>query len=159
MHDLAGGHGLVGWITLLLDPSTTETHLVDTRLPPSAATLHATLSEVWPELGRRVHHHQASLEEVPAAANDRVFGVHACGGLTDKVITHALQAQAHVVLLPCCHSHSKLGDGGLSGWMDRDLAIDSVRAARLREAGYRVWTRTIPEDITPENRLLIARSP
>ena len=30
-----------------------------------------------------------------------------------------------------------------------------MRAVRLAQQGYRVWTQTIPGDITPKNRLLI----
>ena len=45
--------------------------------------------------------------------------------------------------------------GGLTGWMDGGLAIDAVRALRLRDRGYRVWTQTIPAVITPKNRLLL----
>jgi hypothetical protein len=30
-----------------------------------------------------------------------------------------------------------------------------MRAVRLAERGYRVWTQTIPETITPKNRLLL----
>ena len=44
----------------------------------------------------------------------------------------------------------------LSRWLDAALAIDVVRAVRLRERGYRVWTQTIPAEITPKNRLLLA---
>jgi hypothetical protein len=40
--------------------------------------------------------------------------------------------------------------------VDRALAIDVLRAVRLEQRGYRVWTQTIPEEITPKNRLLIA---
>jgi len=39
--------------------------------------------------------------------------------------------------------------------MSPDLAIDATRAARLRQQGYRIWTKTIPADVTPRNRLLI----
>ena len=39
--------------------------------------------------------------------------------------------------------------------MDRPLAIDALRAVRLEQEGYRVWTQTIPEAITPKNRLLL----
>lgn len=35
------------------------------------------------------------------------------------------------------------------------LAIDVVRARRLADQGYRIWTQRIPQDITPQNRLLI----
>jgi len=31
------------------------------------------------------------------------------------------------------------------------------RVARLRTLGYDVWTQTIPDAITPKNRLILAR--
>ena len=40
--------------------------------------------------------------------------------------------------------------------MDVALAIDAVRALRLGQQGYRVWTQKIPQAITPKNRLLLA---
>jgi hypothetical protein len=40
--------------------------------------------------------------------------------------------------------------------MDGPLAVDATRVARLRAAGYRVTTQTIPAEITPKNRLLLA---
>ena len=40
--------------------------------------------------------------------------------------------------------------------MDPALAIDAARAFALRSRGYRVWTQTVPEAITPKNRLLLA---
>jgi hypothetical protein len=43
--------------------------------------------------------------------------------------------------------------------MDDALAIDVMRARRLAKAGYRIWTQAIPASITPQNRLLIGRSP
>jgi hypothetical protein len=36
------------------------------------------------------------------------------------------------------------------------MAIDGTRAARLRAHGGRIYTQTIPSDITPKNRLLLA---
>jgi hypothetical protein len=40
--------------------------------------------------------------------------------------------------------------------MDVSLAVDATRVARLRAAGYDVFTQSIPEAITPKNRLLLA---
>jgi len=40
--------------------------------------------------------------------------------------------------------------------LDGPLAMDIMRAERLRSAGYRVMTQQIPGDITPKNRLLLA---
>jgi hypothetical protein len=30
-----------------------------------------------------------------------------------------------------------------------------VRAMRLQQHGYRIWTQSIPAEVTPKNRLLI----
>ena len=59
---------------------------------------------------------------------------------------------------PCCHDLDAGDDGGLSGWVDGAAAIDIVRARRLAERGYRIWTQAIPEAITPKNRLLLGRA-
>jgi len=48
------------------------------------------------------------------------------------------------------------GDTGqLSGWVDGPLAIDIQRATRLTQQGYRIWTHTLPAEITAKNRLLL----
>ena len=60
-------------------------------------------------------------------------------------------------MLPCCHDLKRNDAGELSGWLDGALAIDVIRAVRLKERGYKVWTQTIPAEITPKNRLLLAR--
>ena len=75
--------------------------------------------------------------------------------LTDRVLDRAASARARVAVLPCCHDLD-VGDAGpLSGWIDGATAIDVMRAVRLQRRGYRVWTQTIPAEITPKNRLLL----
>ena len=37
----------------------------------------------------------------------------------------------------------------------QSLAVDVIRAVRLEQRGYRVWTQTMPAAITPKNRLLL----
>lgn len=157
--DLAGGHGLVGWMMALMDRKTTAVLVVDTRLPKSAGRLHAALSARWTGLGERIRYEQRSLDQVVIDPTDRVLGVHACGGLTDRVLDKAVQAGARVAVLPCCQSHGKLDSGGLTGWLDDDLAIDVVRACRLRQSGYAVHTLHIDPAITPKNRLLLGTPP
>ena len=41
-------------------------------------------------------------------------------------------------------------------WLDGPFAVDVTRVATLRAAGYKVFTQTIPVEITPKNRLLLA---
>ncbi len=155
--DVAGGHGLLAHLMLLLDDTSPEALVVDPAIPPSAATLHAVLRDSWPRLAGRVRVEGRPLAADDVRAGDVVVSAHACGELTDHVIGAALHARAPVAVLPCCHDLDTGDAGGLTGWVDGPLAIDLVRAARLRAAGYQVRTQTIPDAITPKNRLLIGQ--
>jgi hypothetical protein len=97
------------------------------------------------------------LEDVELREDDVVVSVHACGGLTDRVIDLAVAARCRLAVLPCCHDLDRAETGKLTGWLDGPLAVDVMRAMRLRAIGWHVWTQTIPQNITPHNRLLMAR--
>lgn len=155
--DLACGHGLTAQILMLLDDSSSEALAVDRSIPESAARLAESLQQEWPRLSGRVRFVPAGIEEVPLLEDDLVVSVHACGELTDRVLEQAMTAGARVALLPCCHDLKGADLGGLQGWLDGPLAMDVVRAARLRQGGYEIFTQTIPDDITPKNRLLLAQ--
>jgi hypothetical protein len=154
--DLACGHGLVAHLMLLLDDTSPTALAVDTRLPPSAAKIAAAMTQEWPRLAGRVTLEACAIEEVAIHRDDVVVSAHACGSLTDDVLTRAMAARARVVVLPCCHEKATCDRGGVDGWVDAPLAIDMTRAARLRADGYAVYTQRIPETITPKNRLLMA---
>jgi hypothetical protein len=153
--DLGGGHGLLAHVMLLLDDSSTHAVVVDAALPPSHALLHEVMVEDWPRLANRVTFEPVPFESFAVAASDVVVSSHACGALTDSVLDLAISARARVAVVPCCHDHRRCASGDLSGWMTDDLAIDAVRAMRLQKHGYRIWTKMIPSEITPRNRLLV----
>ncbi len=155
--DLGGGHGLLAQIMLLLDDSSPSASVVDTALAPSGAKVRDALARGWPRLAARVEFVAARIDAVTLGAEDLVVSSHACGALTDRVLERAAAARARVAVLPCCHDLTTCDAGGLRGWMDAPLAIDAVRAERLRARGYRVWTQMIPDTITPKNRLLIGQ--
>ncbi len=154
--DLACGHGLLAQILLLLDSRSSEALAVDLRLPDSARSLAAALEADWPRLAGKVRFLVQGIEQTALTGQDLVVSVHACGELTDLVLDRAVEARARVAVLPCCHDLEVADTGGLLGWMDGALAVDAARVARLRAAGYRVYTQTIPAEITPKNRLLLA---
>jgi SAM-dependent methyltransferase len=154
--DLACGHGLLAYTLLLLDDSSPEALAVDLHVPESAGALAAALEETWPRLRGRVRFEQRGIEQIPLTPNDLVVSVHACGKLTDLVLDRAIDSGARVAVLPCCHNLDDGDMGGLQGWMGGPMAVDATRAARLRSQGYKVYTQTIPVDITPKNRLLLA---
>jgi len=153
--DLGAGHGLLAHVMLLLDDSSPAALVVDTAIPASCAKLHDVLVECWPRLAGRLTFIASALEDVEILPADVVVSSHACGALTDRILDRAAAARARVAVLPCCHDLATCDAGPLSGWVDGPAAIDIVRAMRLEQRGYRVWTQTIPADITPKNRLLI----
>jgi hypothetical protein len=147
---------LVAQLLLLLDDSSPSALAIDIRLPQSAARVSECLSSVWPRLRGRVTLLEARLDQVVAGPSDLLVSCHACGRLTDDVIELALRSRSRVVVLPCCQSATSCDLGGLSGWLDPALAVDVTRAARLRAAGYQVYTQAISSEITAKNRLLLA---
>jgi hypothetical protein len=153
--DVAGGHGLLAHAMLLLDDSSADAVVADPSLPLSSARLHASLTDAWPRLSGRIRFLSARIEELELLPSDIVVSVHACGGLSDLVLERASSARARVAVLPCCHDLDVNDDGGLGGWIDGSLAVDIVRALRLKQQGYRVWTQSISDEITPKNRLLL----
>jgi hypothetical protein len=154
--DLACGHGLTAHLMLLLDGTSPQAIALDERLPPSASALSRALAAHWPDSVARVRFQESGLSALNLTPDDIVLSIHACGALTDIVLERALSVRARVAVLPCCHDASTCDTGALGSWMDDSLAIDATRAARLRNAGYRVHAHTIPATITPKNRLLLA---
>jgi hypothetical protein len=152
--DLAGGHGLLGLLCLVLDDTSPAAEVIDRRIPASASKLLTAFVAAWPRLERRVSFHERELEKVQVSSDDLVVSVHACGALTDTILTLAIDGHARVAVMPCCHDARLNDQGGLNGWMDPSLAIDATRAATLRHAGYEVITQTISAGITEKNRLL-----
>jgi hypothetical protein len=153
--DLGGGHGLLAQLMLLLDNSSPTAIVVDKALPPSTAKLQDVLVEAWPRLRGRVDFIERQLDDVEILGTDVVVSSHACGDLTDLVLNRAAAARARVAVLPCCHDFATCDAGHLTGWIAEPLAIDILRAVRLEQQGYRIWTQAIPAGITPKNRLLL----
>jgi hypothetical protein len=156
--DMAAGHGLLAHLMLLLDDSSSSAVAIDVTLPASSARLHDALEQSWPRLAGRITFVSDELKALPLLATDVVVSSHACGTLTDVILDRAMEAGARVAVLPCCHDVETCDSGGLTGWVDAALAIDVMRAARLTQRGYRVWTERIPANITPKNRLLLGRA-
>ncbi len=153
--DLACGHGLLAHLMLLLDDSSEIAIAVDTDIPLNAGKLSNALVTTWPKLKNRIVYRQKSFREISVLPDDIVVSAHACGSLTDQIIEWAIAQHARIAVLPCCHNLKESSTGGLEGWMEKTLAVDTVRAERLRAKGYKVVTQQISIDITPKNRLLM----
>lgn len=153
--DLACGHGLLAHIMLILDDTSESAIAVDSKIPLNATKLSGALIASWPRLAGRVLYRQVDIAEIVVLPDDLVVSAHACGSLTDLIIDKAIAGRARVAVLPCCQDLKESPAGGLDGWLEKTLAVDVARAVRLRAAGYRIVTQTIPDEITPKNRLLM----
>lgn len=154
--DMACGHGLLAYLLLLLDDTSAEALAVDRQIPQSAEKLAKALETDWPRLKNRVHFLKADLTKIALGRQDLVVASHACGELTDLILERAAAAGARLAVLPCCHDLKIADQGGLGGWLDGPLAVDVSRAVNLRSKGYTIYTRQIPAEISPMNRLLMA---
>ena len=153
--DLACGHGLLAHIMLILDDSSKAAIAVDQKIPLNAGKLSSSLIESWPRLKNRIIYKQARIQEISVLPDDMIVSAHACGSLTDLILDMAIEHHARVAVLPCCHDLNEASKGDLEGWMDKTLAVDTIRAIKLRSKGYKIVTQKIPENITPKNRLLM----
>jgi len=154
--EVAGGHGLLSALLLLLDDSSPGATVVDIRKPKSHAKLMLSLASHWPRLAGRIEYLETRLDQVPVLEHCLLVSIHACGELTDEVLNLALASQSRVAVMPCCHDLKRCDSGELLGWVPGPLAVDILRADRMRHAGCQIQTALIPEDITPHNRLLLA---
>ncbi len=153
--DLACGHGLLAHIMLILDDTSSVALAVDKAVPTNARKLSQALIQSWPRLENRIIYKQMKIQDIDVLPDDIVVSAHACGSLTDRIIAKAVEARARVAVLPCCHDAKASSTGSLDGWMDPSLAIDAMRAIRLKSHGYKIVTGKIPGTITPKNRLLM----
>jgi hypothetical protein len=154
--DVAGGHGLLAHLMLLLDDTSPAAVVVDPARPASAERVRRALVHGWPNLDGRVTYVTDDVDALPLERGDVVVSCHACGALTDRIIERAVAAGARLAVLPCCQDKVECDTGDLAGWMEAALAIDAQRVFRLNAHAYRVRTQTIPVEVTPKNRLILA---
>ena len=154
--DLCCGHGLAGMLYGVLHRDVERVVLVDRVCPPSfAATLEA-LGSVARWLPDKVTYIESDLSRADLPPGAAVLGVHACGRRTDRVIDRALELRGPVAVLPCCHAKAGVpGPATLSDHLGPGCATDVARTWRLHAAGYTTRWDTIPEAITPKNRLVL----
>ncbi len=155
--ELCAGHGLVGLIFALCEPSVTRVELVDSRQPPTFGRIREAFTTIAPWVDDKVAYRVAPVDEptvLPDGAG--VVLAHACGELTDLGLDCAIASGAPVAAMPCCCGSAR-GPRvpALSKAFGRTANIDITRSHRLAEAGYQVDRTHIPRAITPMNRVLV----
>lgn len=170
--DLACSHGLLSWALLLLayDDSEMESRrsvvCVDIHMPKSAEKIAGAMLERWPHFEDDWDYVEGHLEAVQPDSSTLLVGIHACGLLSDKIISLAIGGNASLALVPCCHSKKCLSTeqklvfanttGHTSPVACLSEIVDKSRIERLRKAGFQVEEALIPKVFTPKNRIILA---
>lgn len=171
VHDLCSGHGLTGMLFAACNPPKKEMSvnvvLVDMEKPPAHQILHDLISDVcpWVKENSLIKFQTRSLDTIGQedAMNGNkiniVVSIHACGKLTDLALQKAcLEFDAcAIAAMPCCYTGT---DKGMPYGMKRALGVawcaDVRRSMFLQENGYHTDFSTIPLEITPLNRIIVA---
>ena len=159
--DLCCGHGLAGLLFAVFDRKTQKVMLCDRSRPRGFELVWRAALRAAPWVEEKVSYHTGTLEEIAPRLpkGSTVLAVHACGRLTDDCLAIARDLGGPAAVLPCCRSH----DGhpapySLRNALGDDVAYDVHRTYAMEEAGHKVRWRSIPEAITPMNRVLIAEA-
>ena len=184
--DVAAGHGLLAWALLLLSDdeernnqkkkNQQEQHpltvfCLDVQMPPSAELIHEAMIQQWPHLNDRFDYVEARLEQLVSHASCLLASVHACGILSDMLVSTAAEHQIPIALIPCCHSRKrKLLEESASPFAKREYdeilnakeslpnladLLDHARMIALENAGCDVTELFIPDLFTGKNRLIL----
>ncbi|KAL7495535.1 hypothetical protein ACHAWT_007231 [Skeletonema menzelii] len=170
--DLCSGHGLTGMLFAACNPpgrlkASMRVLLVDRNEPQSHSILRDLISEVCPWVNQdTVQFVDADLDEYVTkslsddATNEAsiIISTHACGSLTDDVISYAVNSRAaSVSVMPCCYTGTAKGAPyGVQRMFGVSASADIMRSFLLHDNGYHVDFAAIPKAITPMNRLIVA---
>ncbi|KAL7504520.1 hypothetical protein ACHAXN_002159 [Cyclotella atomus] len=181
--DIAAGHGLLAWALLILDDDyrrqRSESDLppltafcLDVQMPKSAELIQTSMLERFPYLEEQFDYVEGRLEQLIPHESCLLAGVHACGTLSDVLVSTAADHRVPLALVPCCHSRkAKVLEACASRFAKKeyeailntqgkipDLAnrLDAARITALRNSGMDVVEASIPNLFTDKNRLIMA---
>jgi hypothetical protein len=157
--DLCCGHGLVGLLFAYLERSVETVYLVDHRFPPSLSTLLDIFDECAPWVRPKIKCLQKKVKGIHAdlPKGTSLVGVHACGARTDWVIQAGSILQGPIAVMPCCYTLQSPHQTTFRQELGLPLSIDIERTYTLKHAHYDVIWKEIPVELTPMNRILLAR--
>ncbi len=159
--DLCCGHGLLGILFALFERDVERVILIDQHEPESRQRLIAVTREIAPWIAGKIDNRVAKISGTDhwVEPGVSVVSAHACGVLSDLCIDIAIKSQGPIAILPCCYPRSACDAPlALQTQFGIETAFDIARTYRLEKAGYRVRWGTIPQEITPMNRILYGRS-
>jgi len=179
--DIAAGHGLLAFALLILDDDERKrggedtpltAFCLDVKMPKSAELIQLSMFQKFPHLEKQFDYVEGRLEQLIPHDSCLLVGVHACGTLSDVLVSIAAEHGVSLALVPCCHSRkAKVLRECASHFATQeyeailntkgtipDLAdrLDRARIVALKNSGMVVKEAMIPNIFTDKNRLIMA---
>lgn len=170
--DLCSGHGFTGMLFAACNPPRNNPNeqivkviLLDIQKPPSHQILLDLITEVCPWVENAIQFVTMPIEEFKGDDDNSdipntsiVIATHACGKLTDKALAFSVKIKAcGIAAMPCCYTGTDKGAPfGVKRAMGVSWAADIRRSFFLNEHNYHTDFSTIPMEITPMNRIIVA---
>lgn len=158
--DLCCGHGLLGILFAMFERDVEHVILIDQNEPESRQKLVAVASDVAPWIANKIDNRvsKISIDDDTIEPGTAIVSAHACGVLSDLCVGIAIKSGGPLAILPCCYPRSACtAPMALQTQFGLEMAFDIDRTYRLEAAGYRVRWGTIPDEITPMNRIVYGR--
>ena len=158
--DLCCGHGLLGILFAIFERKVNRVLLIDKHEPASRDKLIEAAINVAPWVAEKIETRtqNISVGDDWVRTGCSVVSSHACGVLSDLCIEIAINNCSPIAIMPCCYPKSACqAPLALQTAFGLGAAFDIDRTYRLENAGYCVRWAEIPNEITPMNRILIAR--
>ena len=167
VYDFCSGHGLTGMLFAACNPPRKNrivtTHLVDIVQPRSHQVLKDMIAEVCPWVNDNIQFHTMDLEAFSAMPKSQdvcqiAIATHACGTLTDQVLEEAVKMGCcAIAAMPCCYTGTDKGvPHGIKRAHGVAWAADIKRTYFLHSHNFHTDYSTIPIEITPLNRIIVA---
>jgi hypothetical protein len=160
--DLCCGHGLLGILFAMFERDVQRVILMDQNEPESRQKLIAVASQVAPWIAAKIDNRAAkiSVDDDWIEPDISIVSAHACGVLSDLCIDIAIKCRGPIAILPCCYPKSACNaPQSLQAQFGLETAFDIDRTYRLETAGYRIRWGSIPNEITPMNRIIYGKIP
>lgn len=141
---------------------------VDRRMTSQAEAIENVMLVRYPHLKSRFDFVEGRVEQLSLHPSCLIVSVHACGSLSDLIVSLATEAAAPLSLMPCCHSRKRLQGVSPFAWkeyleimnadevLDLPERLDEVRIKALENAGFTVQSVFLPEAFTAKNNLILA---
>jgi hypothetical protein len=158
VHDMCSGSGINGFY-LLSEKSCSRVEFYDIKQPRIFDSLkgYFTINNPAPNFNANLED-ITKIKEIVPSKDSIITAVHACGSLTDKVISIAINSRMPFAVVPCCHpsdDSTYLSSEIIASFPDPSQAIDAIRLYNAKSQGYEVALRTIPKEVTEKNRIII----